>query len=683
MSTLTSALVAAGVAAPAATATFSPGATPASAFGSLVGDDQSAAPLISADGRYVVFQTAASVLMGPGSTGDVRPSAGLVRKDLVTGAVDLVAPPREIRRADGTTSNAGTTSGLAGISADGRYVLFGSPARLAAGDAAPSTPDVYVRDMDRPMAGGGAFALVSARDGSDLGAQYAADDQGSVPGAAGYALSADGRRAVFVTTVVSDLPDRLAITTPQRQVWVRDLDARTTRLVSRRADDASQAGVPAPAPTAIGATVPTAAISGDGRKVVWTAGDGQLQTPTLPGEAPFGPQPTLLWRDLSAAPQAPSRRVAGAIDLDDPACAPGTPAPGPDDGGSCAGPFRTSEGVDFNGDVSSLAFEGLSADGSSVLFASSATRRPFDPLAYRPSTSYVADMRSGLARKQGVQVAWSYPAVKNRGAMLGGRLAADGRHATFTSTDNRFDGLQPIGTFPTGNLLTFNVYVADLAARTVERVTSGDDGGDYVTASQPSTPTGIAVPSADASSVAFPAPDGNLFVGDANGVDDVLVARTLVSSAGRGDRVLPLAAPPVPVDPTPITPLKPRFFTTVGRVTVSRRTGTATVSVKVPAKGTLTASARGTQKRKVGRKVRSTSVTVGSARRTPARAGTVRVTVKVGAKARTALRRRPYLLDVRMTLRFRPTGAAATTATRAYRLKRSYVARTAAKGRTR
>jgi hypothetical protein len=670
-----------GVGVPTASAAYGPGAVPASSSGAFVGDDASTNPLISADGRYVVFQTAASVLLGEGSTPDVRPVGGLVRKDLVTGAVDVVAPPREIRRADGSVARAGTTSGLSGISADGRYVLFNSQARLAPGDGGTFTPDVYVRDMSRPMADPTAFELVSARDGSDLGAGYATDDAGSVAGTAGSALSADGRRAVFVTTGVSDLPASLTTTTPQRQVWVRDLDARTTRLISRRADDDSAAGVPAAAPTATGSTVPTAAISADGQKVVWTAGDGELQTPTLPGEAPFGPQPSLLWRDLGAI-TAPSRRVAGAADLDDPACDRTAPAPGPSDSGPCAGPFETSEGVDFSGDQSSLVLEGLSADGSRVLFASSARRRPFDASSYRASTSFLADMRPGVPRKQGVQVAWSYPAVAGRYAMLGGRLAADGRHATFSSRDNRFDGLQPVGSFPTGNLVTFNVFTVDLEARTVEKATSAATGGDYATQARPLTPTGVAIPSADASAIAFPAPDGNLFIGDANGVDDVLVARTAVQDAARTARTLPDVAPLPVTDATPVAPLAPRFFATIGRVSVSRRTGTATVRVAVPARGTHTATARGTQRRKAGRRVRTTTVTVGSARRTAKGATTIALSVRVGSRARAALRRRPYALDVRMALRFAPAGAPATTATRSYRLKRSYLPRTALKRRT-
>ncbi|CAB4940900.1 unannotated protein [freshwater metagenome] len=458
---------------------------------------------------------------------------------------------------------------------------------------------------------------------------------------------------------------------------MRDLDTRTTRLVSRRVDDGSAEGTPAAQPTGLGSVVPTVAISGDGTTLVWTAGDGELQTPTLRDEPAFGPQPTLLTRRVGT-PAAPARRVAGAVDLDDPGCAPGSGAPGPTDGGPCAGPFQTAEGVDFSGDTSSLVFEGLSHDGTRVLLASSARRRPFDPLAYRASTSYLADVRAGVPRKTGVTVAWSYPNVAGRFPMLGGRLAPDGRHATFTSRDNRFDGLQPVGAFPTGDLVTFNVFVVDLDARNVELVTRGADGSDHVTASRPATPAGIAVPSADAGAIALPAPDGNLFVGDANGVEDVLVARRATSTVDRGVRALPTQAPPPVTDETAPVPLRSRFFATVGRVSVSRRTGTATLRVAVPTAGTLTATARGTQRRTVRSGGRSRTVTssvaVGTVRATPKGPGTVRLVVRVGRRATAALRRAPHALDVRVALRFAPRGADATTATRGYRLRRSDVA---------
>lgn len=688
---LTSAVLVAGalgaVAVPAASAAWEPGAAPASAVDVLLGDDRSAAPLLSGDGRYAVFQTQSSVLLGDPPDEAERYVAGIVRKDLVTGEVVPVAPPQRALREDGTPRGTGTSGVPSGISHDGRYVLFGTNARLSGADGGSASPDAYLRDMTGPVSGQASYELVSARDGAAGGADYADPAVGSEPGLAGYALSADGRRAVFVSRGVSNLPAALAVTTAAQQVWVRDLDARTTRLISRAKTDDSPAGTPAPQPApdpGSGTQAPTVAISADGTKAVWTAGDAERQTPTLPREGAIGSSPSLLWRDLDRI-TAPSRRVAGAADPEDPACDPGSYAPSNTATGPCYGPFVTNEGADQRpagetATTSSLALQGVSADGRRVLFASSAYQRPYDVSRFRPSTAYVADMRAGVPRRTGVTVAWSNPFVNGRQPAQNGRLAADGRHATFLSRDNRFDGLQAVGVFPTASLLPFNVFSVDLDARTVELVTRAADGGDYATESQSTTPPSAAVPSADGTTVAFPAPDGNLFVGDANGVDDVLVART----ARAGDDAAIVPAPPTspapPSDTSRPQPLPSRYFVTLGRVTVSKRTGTATVRVSLPVGGTLTGKATGTAKRTVRRNGRrrttTTRVAVGSTRRTMKRAGTFTITIKAGAKARTALRRSPHKLAVRLGIAFRPQGADATTATRSYTLRRASAAPT-------
>ncbi|WP_022927798.1 hypothetical protein [Patulibacter americanus] len=683
---LFSAVLAAGavatVAATPASAAWKPGATPASATGFLLGDDRSASALLSGDGRYVVFETQASVLLGDPPDEDERYVGGIVRKDLVTGEILLVAPPQRVRREDGTPRGTGTRSAPSGISHDGRYVLFGTTARLAgADDRGSASPDVYLRDMTSPVSAAASYELVSAQDGGIVGADYADPAVGSEPGVAGYALSADGRRAVFVSRGVSTLPAAVAATTPAQQVWVRDLDARTTRLISRAKTDSSAAGTPAPQPApGPGVQAPDVAISADGGKVVWMAGNAELQTPTLPREGAIGSPPALLWRDLDRI-TAPSRRVAGAADPDDPGCDPQSYSPSDTATGPCYGPFVTSEGFDQRsaGDTTSnssaLRLQGISGTGGRVLFSSSAYRRPYDVPAFRPSTAYLADMRAGLPRRTAVTVAWSNPVTNGRQAAQNGRLAADGRHATFVSRDNRFDGLQAVGSFPTASLLPFNVFSVDLDARTVELVTRAPNGSDYATESQTTTPPSAAFPSADGSAVAFPAPDGNLFVGDANGVEDVLVARTVSQggAGGGGEHAVPPVLPAPPVDTTAPRALPSRYFVTLGRVVVSKRTGTATLAVRLPTGGRLTATARGTATRKVRGRKRSTTVTVGTTTQRPKRAGTVQVKVKVGAKARAALRRSPHRLAVKLAVTFRPQGAAPTSATRSYALRRAYV----------
>lgn len=669
------------IAAPAG-ATFAPGAQLASVRGSELADGASTSPILSGDGRFVVFATRAAALLGPAPDGE-RFTAGLVRKDLVTGQVQLVAPPQR-ETLEGTPVGIGTVGGIGGVSHDGRYVLVATPAPLAAGDAGGATPDVYVRDMTLPV-DAESYELVSARDGERRGASYASPAAGSVAGAAGFSLSADGRRAVFVTTGASDLPSALEPGTPPRQVWVRDLDARTTRLVSRRRDDPSPAGTPAPSPTGAGTATPTVAISADGRAVAWTAGDAHLQTPTLAGEGALGPQPTLLWRPV-ADQRVPARRVAGTADLDDPSCAPGTvTVPSQTAQGPCYGPFADGEGVDLGSATeSSLALIGISSDGGRVLFTSSAARRPLDRAATRANTGYLAEMASGLPRKRAVTVAWSAPVgVAGRDTIRSGRLAADGRHAVFVSRDVRFDGLQPAGSFPAAPTPTYNVFSLDLDARTVERVTAGSDGADYSTGFADLAPDPLVTTSADGTAVALSAADGNLFVGDANGLADVVVARRRPVTTAVADRIPPPPAAPAPVgiEASNVRPLAPRFAVGLDALRVAARTGTATLRVELPAAGTLRAVATGRVTRTVRRNGRSrkvaTTVAVGRSTRKVGRASRVTLTVKVGAAARRALLRSPYRLAVRLTLRFSPVGAPASNLTRTYGLRRTHVARAA------
>ncbi len=658
-------------------AAYGPGAEPASALGTTLADRPSRAPVISGDGRYVAFTTESEVLLGRAPTPGERIASGLVRKDTLTGAVELIAPPQVVRRSDGEVVDPGTPGGAAGISADGRYVLFATSARLSPDDRDPGSPDVYVRDMHAPL-GPEAFALVSARDGGDQGIDYAAPERGSVPGIEGFALSADGRRAVFVTESASDLPARPDASAPEWQVWVRDLDARTTRLVSRDRDDASAAGTPAPAPsTAQGGLRPVVAISADGGTVVWTAGEAQRQTPTLPGEGALGPLPSLLVRELAPDAVGPARRVAGAVDLDDPACDPlHGPVPTPTSSGPCAGPFVQSEGRDQTELGSSLELLGVSGDGRRVLFSSSAGRRPYDFPAHRPGTAYLSDLRPGVSRKAGVAVLWSAPQLPGRHPLIGGTLSADGRTATVVSRDNRFDGLQSIGTMPSGNLVTYNLYAVAVDARTVERVTVGHDGRDYSTGDGDRRPGGPLAVSADGGAVAFGADDGNLFVGDANGVTDVLVVRRAAVRQADGPRLLPPADPPPVGDLAVVRPLTSRFLSTRGALQVARRTGTATVRVQMPSAGRIVATATGTVTRSVrrdGRSVRrSSTVRVARVSRTIRRAQTITLRVPVSARARTQLRRPATTMRVRLTVRFTPTGQRATTLVRSYRLRTSH-----------
>lgn len=310
-------------------------------------------PAISADGRYVAF------------TGSVASNPGVYRKDIATGALELVA--------------AGTDSGAPSISADGRYVSFTTDENPVTGNpnGADACSSVYVRDMERepeqpavpteawkPEADG-AFTLASTLSGSPADTPESLT-YSPIPGghgcgsasAARVALSADGRKLAFTVLSPSDLTGKcdfnsetaeLDCPTPPFQVAVRDLDAHTTTLVSSTL--ASQgAGTPQPVPRgaalagptttgvaslpgggqaqfALGAS--TAAISADGAAVAWMGIDVAEQAAIAKPPPLFLNYPDSyaepLWRRIADGPAAPTRRVLAGEDPSAPECPPACP----------------------------------------------------------------------------------------------------------------------------------------------------------------------------------------------------------------------------------------------------------------------------------------------------------------------------------------------------------------------
>lgn len=136
------------------------------------------APLLSNDGRYIVFTSWADNLV-PGVGGEFF--SNVFRKDLTTGVVELVS-----EAVDGTNPN--SLSSVSSVSADGRYVFFESLAsNLVAGDT-NGTRDLFRKDMTT----GAVDRISKAADGTQAnGESYQA------------AYSADGRYVVFTSTATN------------------------------------------------------------------------------------------------------------------------------------------------------------------------------------------------------------------------------------------------------------------------------------------------------------------------------------------------------------------------------------------------------------------------------------------------------------------------------------------------
>jgi Ca2+-binding RTX toxin-like protein/Tol biopolymer transport system component len=203
-------------------------------------------PSISSDGRYIAFASDGGGLV-PGDEG----RAGVYWRDMVTGETRLVDVP------PGALSSEG--NGLdPKISADGRYVLFDSDATdLLAGGLNGRTVDVFRKDMLT-----GLVTLVSqGRDGSGANGDSTADS-----------ISADGNVAVF-TSNASNLV--VGDGNGTADVFARNLTTGVTTMVSTHPD-----GSGLPGPSSQGA------ISADGRYVAFSSAASGVVSAETPSTHP-------------------------------------------------------------------------------------------------------------------------------------------------------------------------------------------------------------------------------------------------------------------------------------------------------------------------------------------------------------------------------------------------------------
>ena len=244
--------------------------------------------VMSADGRYVVFQCTATNLVG----GDVNGFFDVFLRDTVTGTTTLLSTAT-----GGTQGN--NVSSVAAITDDGRYVFFNSTATNLVGGDTNAVLDVFMRDTqtgvttrvstasDGSQANGASQNVDVTGNGAFIGFQSTAtnlvgadsngfsdvfvknlstgavtrvsvaDDESQANGNSLVArLSDDGNRVSFVSTASNLTANDTngAVT----DIFVRDIAAGTTTLVSVStgggSGDAGSSG---------------ASISGNGRYVVF------------------------------------------------------------------------------------------------------------------------------------------------------------------------------------------------------------------------------------------------------------------------------------------------------------------------------------------------------------------------------------------------------------------------------
>jgi Tol biopolymer transport system component len=199
--------------------------------------DDSTLPSISADGRWVAFQSKAEDM----SPEDEDSLDDIYVRDTVAGTTRLASRQSTVNDTPGDKANAAAQN--ADISADGRWVAFQSAATNLSASDADATTDVFVRDMQTETT-----VLVSRASISAGGA--AGDGNSTLP-----AISADGRYVAFGSTA-GNLSDADG---PVSDVFVRDLQTGTTTLVSRQSAAAGGAGADS--------VSANASISADGRYV--------------------------------------------------------------------------------------------------------------------------------------------------------------------------------------------------------------------------------------------------------------------------------------------------------------------------------------------------------------------------------------------------------------------------------
>jgi hypothetical protein len=597
------------------------------------GDASTVFAAISADGRYVAFQTLSRNFFAdddPDPPGEYR-AGGVFRFDLQTRKLEKVADGDLFAEEGSKESNEFIRLGASSpsISADGRYVAFATAEPGLVPADSNDNVDVYVRDMAVPIGSPGAFDLVSARDGGDVPAAYgppSAPFPGSEPGSdvsRGVAISADGQKVAFRTDAPSDLPAGGSVDVPPGQVFLRDRAANTTTLVTVKRDAGTGAMTSEPAGGALGT-----ALSADGTTVAWTDGNAAAQTRFLGGENPASTFLYYLWRRVADGPAAPIRRVTGLSDPDDPGCPPGASTSFDQTStGPCFGPLTDQES-NRAGIVSQLP--ALSADGYTVAFLTGAGPRPI-PFTGPGLDLYVTDMRPGLTRKAST--------VELTRDTVGGdpttsppidsiAMSAGGRFVALTTVRTKFalPALQLLGE-PRAVPTVRELYVADLQERTLERVTHSVLGGDI----DADVLNGVTI-SADGARVAFASFAGNLFFGDANQSTDAFV------TTRRPDP--PAGPPPAGLAAAGATTIEVDRGAPQIRIRAkSRPGGVVILTVSVPAAGGVKAVARA--RAGVPRKLRT--LAIAGTRATGTTRSEVRLALRPVRRYRPELRRRGEL----------------------------------------
>jgi len=376
-------------------------------------------PWMSADGRYLVFDSDGTRVLG--GTADTARQRDIYLYDRVTGGMERISVASDGSRAQIPSGCAGTQpcgSQRPTISADGRYVAFWSNATNLDPGATNGTANAYVRDRATNKT-----ILVSK---GYNGAQPSGDSRRPV-------VSRDGSYVVFesaASNLVAPQTCGLLIAckggdnNKADDVFVYQMSSGTVTRVSA-ASDGTEANGASNRPS----------LSGDGTKIAFNSTATNLVSPATSGVS------QVFIKDLNS----------GAVTL----------------------VSATPSGAE--GDKAS-ASPSISADGRWVSFDSKATN--FNPADAGGDTDiYVKDLSNGAIEQVSVQTGGGQATGTNGSSIVGGdsTISGDGRFVAFWSDASSL--------VPGDTNGQPDVIVRDRVAATTTRVTSTNgvqgDGPSY------------------------------------------------------------------------------------------------------------------------------------------------------------------------------------------------------------
>jgi Tol biopolymer transport system component len=457
------------------------------------GNGDSVSPLLSPDGRYVLFVSSANNLTLDDNS---QPGLDVFVRDRASNTTVLVS-------ANWTGTGGGNGhSRFAGISANGRYVVFESEASdLVPGDT-NGTSDIFVRDLVARTT-----TLVSVATDGGPGNGPSTD----------AVMTPDGRYVAFISSATNLV---VGDTNKLADVFVRDLITQTTLLAS------VGAMIPVGATTA---GVSSVSITPDGRYVAFCSGAAGLASGVT--NRPVGEvyvrdvvAGTTLWASTNSAVLALT--LLGLQNV------PSTHAAISDDGRFVAFKTGTTNGA---GPALILRYDS-SSNSAAVVSTNAMPAFPFSDDLFGPEMTPDGRFVAFAMREGPTNTFQSSLHLWDGQNLTDALISADGSGGVPTNTVSHTPALTPDGRFVAflsdatalvGNTVSsgLHVYLRDILAGTTQLLDADTNGVG-------STDDTGAVPSlsADGSLVVFAGPDGGLAAGDQNGFLDVFLRNVMNAS---------------------------------------------------------------------------------------------------------------------------------------------------------